>query len=184
MFLRDKPFACGSSTNNGRAIMGIQNWNRDLARAVPGRNNATWNATNEGWRFVPSGTTSLLDSVALYKNGTWMATGTTVALGNGELEATFSPVCQNVDSMSYVVRAFYRQCDNPAIQTEGSDTIIVYKGVAPVNANISNVLCNGAGNGSITVTAPVGPTYEYSVDGGANWQTSPTFSLPAGITGR
>src|SRR5207342_455620 len=29
IFLKDKPFACGASTNNGRAILGIQNWNQD-----------------------------------------------------------------------------------------------------------------------------------------------------------
>ncbi|MBK6381564.1 MAG: gliding motility-associated C-terminal domain-containing protein [Chitinophagaceae bacterium] len=179
MFLRDKPFACGTSTNNGRAIMGIQNWNQDLARAVPGRNNAVWNASNEGWRFVPSGTTSLLDSVALYKNGAWMATGTTVALGNGELEATFSPVCQSEDSMSYVVRAFYRQCDNPAIQTEGSDTMIVRKTLNPILTTIDSARCNG-GLGKITVTSPVAPNIEYSIDGGTTWQLSPVFNVLAG----
>jgi hypothetical protein len=108
IFLQDKPF-CSGSSNNGTAILGIQNWNRDQAVWVPGRNNTAWSASNEGWRFVPNGTTSLLDSVALYKNGAWFATGTATSLGNGELEATFSPVCQNVDSMSYVVRAFYRR---------------------------------------------------------------------------
>jgi hypothetical protein len=53
--------------------MGIQNWNQtrqELYRAV------VWNASNEGWRFVPSGTTSLLDSVHFIKTA-WMATGTT-----------------------------------------------------------------------------------------------------------
>ena len=179
MFLQDKPFACGSSTNNGRAIMGIQNWNRDKFAAVPFRNNASWTASNEGWRFVPSGTTSLLDSVVLYKNGVRVVTGTTVPLGNGELEATFSPVCQNVDSMSYVVRAFYQKCDNPAVETEGSDTIIVYKTLNPIITKIDSARCNG-GLGKITVNSPLAPNVEYSIDGGTTWQLSPVFNVLAG----
>lgn len=179
MFLQDKPFACGSSTNNGRAIMGIQNFNRDKAAFVPGRNNGSWSAFNEGWRFVPSGPTSLLDSVALYKNGAWIASGTTIPLGNGELEATFSNICQNVDSMSYVVRAFYRQCDNPSVQTEGSDTMIVKKTLNPITVKIDSARCKG-GLGTLTVTNPLGSNLEYSIDGGTTWQLSPIFNVPAG----
>ena len=179
MFLLNKPLACGGSTNGGRAIMGIQNWNQDKFAAVPGRNNSTWSANNEGWRFVPSGPTSLLDSVSLFKNGAWFATGTTVPLGNGELEATFANICQNVDSMSYVVRAFYRQCDNPAVQTEGSDTMIVRKTLNPILTTIDSARCNG-GFGTITVTTPVGANIEYSIDGGTTWQLSPVFTVPAG----
>jgi len=178
IFLKDKPIACGSTTNSGRAILGIQNWDQDQARSVPLRNNAVWGATNEGWRFVPSGAASLLDSVVLYKNGVQVSTGTTLPLGNGELEATFSNICQAEDSMSYTVRAFYRQCDNPAVQTEGSDTMIVYKTLNPLVTTVTNALCN-LGNGTITVNTPAGATIEYSADG-TNWQTSPVFNLPAG----
>jgi len=180
IFLKDKPLACGASTNNGRAILGIQNWDQNLATAVTGRNNTSWSATNEGWRFVPSGATSLLSRVELYKNGALVSTGTTTPLGNGELEALFTNICQPEDSMSYTVRAFYRQCDNPAIETEGSDTIIVYKTLSPVTAGVTDVLCNGASTGTITVTAPIGPTLEYSIDGGTVWQTATVFTVPAG----
>ncbi|MEO6539911.1 MAG: gliding motility-associated C-terminal domain-containing protein [Ferruginibacter sp.] len=180
IFLKDKPL-CTTSSNEGRSILGIQNWDWDKATAVPGRNNSAWSASNEGWRFVPSGTGSLLDSVSVFKNGTWLGTGTTLPLGNGELEATFTNICQTEDSMSYEIRAFYRQCDNPAVQTLGSDTIIVYKTLAAVTANTTDVLCNGGSNGTITVTRPVGPTLEYSIDGGATWQTSTLFTVPAGI---
>ena len=179
VFLKDKPFACGASTNAGRAILGIQNWDWMQATAVPGRNNSSWSATDEGWRFVPNGATSLLDSVSLFKNGAWVATGSTVPLGNGELEATFSNICQNVDSMSYVVRAFYRQCDNPAVQTEGSDTMIVRKTLNPILTTIDSARCNG-GLGTITVTSPVSANIEYSIDGGTTWQLSPVFNVLAG----
>lgn len=179
IFLKDKPIACGASTNNGRAILGIQNWNQNLATAVPGRNNTSWSATNEGWRFVPSGTTSLLSRVELYKNGTLISTGTTTPLGNGELEALFANICQPEDSMSYAIRAFYQKCDNPAIETEGSDTIIVFKTLNPILTTIDSARCNG-GLGKITVTSPIGNNLEYSIDGGLTWQLSPVFNVLAG----
>lgn len=46
----------------------------------------------------------------------------------------------------------------------------------------TNILCNGAATGSITVTATGGvPPYSYSKDNGATWQTNSVLSnLPAG----
>ena len=179
IFYENKP-AC-TAYLGGLSIAGVQNWNQDQAVTPPGRNCTVWTAANEGLRYIPSGSTSLLDSVVLYKNGVRVtADPAPVVLGNGELEATFSPVCQTEDSMSYVVRAFYRQCDNPAIETEGSDTIIVYKTLNPVLTSITNVLCNGNATGKITVTSPLAANIEYSINGGTTWQTSPVFNIPAG----
>ena len=179
VFYKNKP-ACVASTNgNGISIAGVQNWGQDQAVTPPGKNCTVWTAVNEGFRYVPSGTTSLLNRVELYKNGTLISTGTTSSLGNGELEALFADIYQPEDSMSYVVRAFYQQCDNPAIETEGSDTIIVYKTLNPLDITGSDALCNG-GNGTITVNSPTAANIEYSIDGGTTWQTSPVFSAPAG----
>ncbi len=177
VFYDNKP-AC-TAYQGGLSIAGVQNWNQDQAVTPPGKNGTVWTAIREGYRYVPSGSTSLLDSVSLFKNGVWVATGVTTPLGNGELEATFSNVCQTEDSMSYVVRAFYRQCDNSTIQTEGSDTMIVYKTLNPVTATVTNVLCNG-GNGTITINSPApAANIEYSVDG-ITWQASPVFTVQAG----
>ncbi len=180
VFYENKPACIASTNGNGISIAGVQNWNQDQAVTPPGRNCTVWTAINEGIRYVPSGTTSLLDSVSLFKNGTWLSTATTTAIGNGELEATFSNVCQAEDSMSYEVRAFYRKCDNPAVQTLGSDTMIVYKTLNPVTAAATNVLCNSTSTGTITISTPTGPTIEYSINGGTTWQTSPVFNVPAG----
>jgi gliding motility-associated-like protein len=177
VFYENKP-AC-TAYQGGLAIAGVQNWNQDQAVTLPGKNGTVWISKKEGYRYVPSGPGSLLNRVELYKNGTLVSTGTTTTLGNGELEALFTNVCQVEDSMSYVVRAFYKQCDNPAIETEGSDTIIVYKSLGAVAANLVDPLCNG-NNGKITVTAPVGPGIEYSIDAGVTWQVSPIFNVPAG----
>jgi gliding motility-associated-like protein len=178
IFIQTKPIACGSSTNSGRAILGIQNLSRDKAAWVPGRNNTGWSAQREGWRFVPSGTTSLLNRVELYKNGSLVSTGTTTSLGNGELEALFPNICQPESSMSYVVRAFYKQCDNGVNETEGSDTIVVFKGFAPIVTDVDDVSCYGGTNGKITIISPLASDIEYSIDG-INWQASPVFIVPA-----
>lgn len=177
VFYENKP-AC-TAYQGGLSIAGIQNWNQTEAVCPPGKNCTVWTARNEGYRYVPNGNTSLLSRVELYKNGTLISTGTTTSLGNGELEALFTNVCQAEDSMSYVVRAFYKQCDNPAVETEGSDTIIVYKTLNPLATTINNVLCNG-GNGTVTVNSPTAANIEYSINAGATWQTSPVFTVPAG----
>ena len=43
--------------------------------------------------------------------------------------------------------------------------------------NSTNVSCNGAADGTISITSPTGGygTYEYTIDGGANWGSSGSF---------
>jgi len=48
---------------------------------------------------------------------------------------------------------------------------------------VTDVTCNGVADGIIEITNPTGGygTYEFSIDGGASWQTAATFNnLPAG----
>ena len=49
-----------------------------------------------------------------------------------------------------------------------------------LNANVArtNVTCNGADNGTITISSPTGGygTYQYSINGGGAWQASGSFS--------
>lgn len=178
MYYETKPACPGYQ--GGLSIAGVQNWNQDQAVTFPGQNCAVWVANNEGYRYIPNGATSLVNRVELYKNGTLISTATNTDLGNGQLEALFSNVCQPEDSMSYVIKAFYQRCDNPAIETEASDTMIVYKTLNPVTATVTDALCNGTATGKITVTAPLAANLEYSVDGGTNWQTFPVFNVVAG----
>lgn len=46
----------------------------------------------------------------------------------------------------------------------------------------TNVTCHGAGNGSITINNPTGGSgsYEYSINGGNTWKSTPVFS-PVGV---
>jgi gliding motility-associated-like protein len=82
--------------------------------------------------------------------------------------------------MSYTIKAFYKKCDNTAIETEGSDTIIVYRASDPINATVTNAPCFNTSTGLITITTPIGPTFEYSINGGTNWQTIPAFTVSPG----
>lgn len=53
VYIQNKPGGC--SWNGGRAAIGIQNAAGDVGYAPPGRNTGTWSASNEAWRFSPSG---------------------------------------------------------------------------------------------------------------------------------
>ncbi len=50
--------------------------------------------------------------------------------------------------------------------------------VITANVSSSNVTCNGANDGTITISSPTGGygTYEYSNDGGTTWQASGNFT--------
>src|SRR5207253_1137292 len=46
---------CTSTTNNGRGVFGIQNWDRSKWITDPAKNNQVWTETNTAYRFTPSG---------------------------------------------------------------------------------------------------------------------------------
>ncbi len=56
--------------------------------------------------------------------------------------------------------------------------VITEPAALSATATVSNVTCNGAANGTITISGVSGGygTYEYSIDGGASWQSSPVFT--------
>jgi len=174
VYIKEKP-VCATNV-----IIGIQDFDNSKAISPPGRELFTKSLREEAWRFVPNGTTSLLSRVELYKNGVFMATGTTTDLGTGELEVDFGNLCQPEDSAGYVIRAFYKQCDNPALETEGSDSISVVKTLNPISVSTTATSCPTSADGTITVDNPVGPNIEYSIDGGTTWQTSPVFTVGGG----
>ena len=58
--------------------------------------------------------------------------------------------------------------------------VITQPAVLSATVASTNVTCFGAGDGTITITNPLGGygTYEYSVNGGATWQASGNFHSP------
>ena len=59
-----------------------------------------------------------------------------------------------------------------------ANQVITYPVVLSATVANTQPTCNGTDDGSITINAPVGGygTYEYSIDGGANWQAGGSFT--------
>lgn len=171
--------------NSGRAIVGIQDWNRTQGMMAPGRAgiaNAPWGSIgmNESWRFVPGSGPSLFRRVELYDlAGTLIMPGTVTNLGNGRLEASFPNFCPAAGGTnSYIIKSVYQKIDDPATEIFGTDTVRITRD-AFQQANIlsSGTSCSGANNGSITVTPTNGTApYTYSIDG------APAVAGPAPYT--
>jgi gliding motility-associated-like protein len=167
-----------SGWNDGRSMIGIQNFAKNQALMVNGRRatDAPWGTPgmNEAYRFVPAAGVSLFKRVELYDiSGNLLTTGTVANLANGQLEASFPNVCPPVGlTTPYIVRSVYSKFDNPAVEIFGTDTINITKG-ASVDLNATAVSTNTscfAPTGTITITVPAAsanPPYTYILDGGA-----------------
>jgi PKD repeat protein len=64
------------------------------------------------------------------------------------------------------------------VNTLNATLVITEPPVLSAVVNSTNVTCSGAGDGSITITNPLGGygTYEYTVNGGTAWQASGNFT--------
>ncbi|MEP6713027.1 MAG: gliding motility-associated C-terminal domain-containing protein [Ferruginibacter sp.] len=179
VFIQDKQIC--KSWNDGRAMIGIQDENYSNAFMVPGRaaSDRQWGGTgiNESWRFVPTGGPSLLKKTELFDlGGTLISTGTTVPMRNGELDASFPNVCPLVDPATYIIKSTYQKFDDPAVDIIATDTVTVTRDAnLPVAVKQNAPACFGA-NATLTVTDPIAPNAEYSIDG-ITWQASPVFTV-------
>ncbi len=165
--------ACNSSTNSGRGIFGIQNWNRDKAVSMPGRNTGNWSESNTGYRFTPSGSTSNFVSLGsgLYDmTGTLIMPADTLTTTPGLLDIRFPNFCPPAGTNQYVVKTIFASCDNPANQLISLDTITVDRlNSLGATATKTDATC-GPPDGTITVSVPAGigtPPYTFVLDGGA-----------------
>jgi hypothetical protein len=167
--------------NQGRAMMGMQNYDMDNGIMAPGREASAepvWGepVMNEAWRFIPSAGSSLLKRVQLYTlSGQLVTEGNTLSLGDGNYKVNFNNVCAD-SSSSYVVKSIYKKFDDPLIEMYATDTIQVIKSVPfvwtgsisaewenPLNwscntlpGNTSNVFINGGNvqlNSNVTVNS-------------------------------
>jgi large repetitive protein len=155
-----------TSWNSGRAIIGIQNQNGSQGVAAPGRNTTpTWSvpANNpEGWRFTPSG--APIYTVEWLEGGNVIANTTTVN------------VCP-ASPTTYTARATYQACSGVTVVVEDQVTLNPASDAPVLNlSSMTPALC-GLNNGALTVSASGGvPGYQYSINGGATFQASGSFS--------
>ena len=178
--------------NQGRKMIGLQNYNKDKGIMAPGRTatGPNWGTQNmnESWRFVPAAGPSAFLGVQLFDmQGNLVATGDTATLSNGDLGVTFNNVCLSnttSDITKFVIKSKYKSLINPSVFVYGSDTLrVITKVVRFSDKTITNVKCKGESTGVIDVTAtggPVGATYQYSINGGAVQSNGFYPNLPAG----
>lgn len=178
--------SCASSTNSGRGVFGIQNWNRDKWVTDPAKNNTFWTESNTGYAFVPSsGPSRYVSSQLLTLAGSPVVMADTATTVNGLLDLAFPDVCVSGSSTQFIVRTTYSACDNPATQLVSDDTITVNLSGMQADVTPAATSCNGASNGTITIepTTGTGP-FSYSLDGGTPVSGGSPFTfnnIPAGV---
>lgn len=118
IYIKNKPVC--AAWNDGNAIAGIQNASGTNAVVPPGRNglDANWTATNEAWRFSPSGASTA--TVRWYQGsgvaGPFVGTGDTIS------------VCPS-STTTYTAQVTYDLCNS------GRSVIVTDETVVTVNAN-------------------------------------------------
>jgi gliding motility-associated-like protein len=167
--LGDKPVC--NEWNEGLAILGVQNWNRDSHVAAPGKNCTVWNETSTSYRFTPSGPGSrFVRSQMFTLGGSLVATADTLTTTPGLLDIRFLNFCPPPDTTRYEVRTTFSSCNNPATQLVSIDTVTTIRGNnLHATATSTNSAC-GPPSGTITVTVPPGAgtsPFTYILDGGA-----------------
>lgn len=181
IFIFDKEICL--NWNNGKAMIGLQNFNKTAAIMAPSRQASSlpWGSKgmNESWRFVPAGGQSLFKKVELYTlSGNFIATGKTAISANNLLDVSFDNICPPSTGETYLIKSFYKDPGNLSSDIIGIDTIHISRG-DPITVELTPATCVANSTGQIKITAPLGPMYEYSLDG-INWQSSTIFDVATG----
>ena len=151
-----------SSTNSGRGIVGIQNFSQTIAYAAPGRNNVTFNASNEAWRFTPIDTTNSFRRmiVNLYENGVLVDSAVPYFSPFPTYRADFMrtlsfPPDTHILHVELVVydSLGYSSCPVTVGNYNFNDLLYYSSGSLSIAATTTNVTCYGYSNGTIDITA-------------------------------
>ena len=137
------------------SVQGIHNANGTAAVTVPGRNNTSWTATNESWRYTPAGTPGI---VWTNSAGQTVGNGTTISVNiNGSEDYTATAQVCGGGTFSDVVH----------VELTG-----VQINIPATQATIQGSGCsNGAGSIDLQLSNGVGP-YQYS------WNQIPGADTP------
>jgi gliding motility-associated-like protein len=156
VFITNKPLC--ANWNGGAAIEGIHNQNQTLAVVVPGRNFPTqWTATNDGYRFSPTGATNFTFA--------WFDLA-----GNNLGNTPTLQVCPTTTT-TYVAQVVNSSCAGPINLTDSVTVVFMGSSSVPVSGTPSSCTQN---DGTATATPPPGPgPYTYSwAPGGQTSQTA------------
>ena len=93
VYVKNRPMCM--SWGDGKGLIGIQNADGTDGLAAPGRNSGAWTATEEAWRFSPSGESSV--DFVWEKDGEFFSNDQTINISIDE-------------TVSYVAKAVYQAC--------------------------------------------------------------------------
>ena len=147
-YIQNKPSCL--QWQGGTATQGIHNAAGTIGITVPGRNSTAWTATNDAWRWTPSGptVTPIL---------TWYQVGVPASIGTGPSINVTPPA----GGAQYTCHLEYPTCNtgwnicNGNSTSIGPDTVLVIPGPPnlPQPTIISfNPTCNGYCDGAIDIT--------------------------------
>ncbi|MFD2920730.1 gliding motility-associated C-terminal domain-containing protein [Terrimonas rubra] len=172
--------------DEGRAILGIQNWDRTIGITPPGKNAANWTESNTAYRFTPGGGSSrFISSEAFLLDGTPLGAATSANTTPGLVDLTFPGLCPTVSGTQYIIRNTFSSCDDPSVNLTNSDTITInLTSSLQATAVTTASDCGVAGTGQIAVTVPAGigtGPYSYVLDGGTPVPGGNTYTF-SGVT--
>ena len=146
IYIGNKPVCNG--WNSGNAVIGIQNAAGDVGMVAPGRQTGSWGATNEAWRFTPSGPSNT--SIE------WFSSTTPGVIGTG----TSINVCPTTTFSTYSAILTYTNCDNSTVIVSDEVGVTLTGPAQPLIFSNSPV-CSGA---NITLNTPTvaGATYVWA----------------------
>jgi gliding motility-associated-like protein len=149
--------------NNGYGICGIQNSTATTAYCPAGRNMGAWTATNEAWRFTPTGAASY----------TFNWKGPSGTLG----AATTQTVCPSTTT-TYTATMVLTNCDGTTYTTTATQQVVV--NASPTVTVNSPSACGGAG---ATLTAGTATSYSWTPSTGLSGTTGASVTAnPASTT--
>ena len=165
VYVQNKPSGCG--WNGGLAAIGIQNAAGDVGYAPPGRNTGNWSATNEAWRFSPSGAPSY--------QITWHETNVTnPPVGTGP---TFV-ACPTNSFTTYSALLTYTNCANEVNQFWQSIDINLSSPGLPVFTSNSPI-CETQ---TLVLNGPTVPGATYAWTGPNGWTSNIEDPSIPGVT--
>lgn len=169
VYVKTKPLC--TSWNSGNAVIGIQNSAGSLGYTPPGRNTSQWTASNEAWRFTPSGPANY---ALVWLQGTSQI-GTTPTIN----------VCP-AQTSTYTAQVTYTNCNGSQVVV--SDQVVVNR-TNPPNVSVTPATSNICMGASQTLTASGASSYSWSpatglsATTGATVTASPTTTTTYTVTG-